>query len=81
MTELRPYLVNGDWRTGQGSFEVKNPYDDQVVAEIAVPTEADVEEAIAAAAAAFHETSRLSVAARSTTSRTASPRRWRRTLG
>ena len=66
MTDLRPYLVNGEWRTGQGSFEVKNPYDSQVVAEIAVPTETDVEEAVATAAAVFHETSRLSVAARST---------------
>ncbi|HYJ59828.1 MAG TPA: aldehyde dehydrogenase family protein [Actinomycetota bacterium] len=66
MTDLRPYLVNGEWRTGQGSFEVKNPYDSQVVAEIAVPTETDVEEAVATAAAIFHETSRLSVAARST---------------
>jgi len=66
MTELRPYLVNGQWRTGEGSFEVKSPYDESVVAEIAVPTEADVEEATATAAAVFHETRKLSVAARST---------------
>jgi aldehyde dehydrogenase (NAD+) len=64
MTELRPYLVNGEWRTGEGSFEVKNPYDDSVVAQIAIPTEADVEEASARAAEVFHETTRLSVAAR-----------------
>jgi acyl-CoA reductase-like NAD-dependent aldehyde dehydrogenase len=64
MAELRPYLVNGEWRTGEGSFEVKNPYDDSVVAQIAIPTEADVEEASARAAEVFHETSRLSVAAR-----------------
>jgi acyl-CoA reductase-like NAD-dependent aldehyde dehydrogenase len=62
---LRPYLVNGEWRTGDGSFEVKNPYDDSVVAEIAVPTEADVEEAAATAAATFPVSSRLSVAERS----------------
>lgn len=62
----RPYLVNGEWRTGDGSFEVRNPYDDSVVAEIAVPTEADVEEATATAAATFEESKRLSVAARST---------------
>ena len=61
---LHPYLVNGQWRTGRGSFEVKNPYDDSVVAEIAVPTEADVEEATATAAATFQESQRLSVAAR-----------------
>ena len=66
MSEIRPYLVNGQWRTGQGTFSVKNPYDDSVVAEIAVPTEADVEEATATAAATFHEAARLSVAARST---------------
>jgi aldehyde dehydrogenase (NAD+) len=65
MTELRPYLVNGEWRTGEGSFAVKNPYDDSVVAEIAVPTDDDVEEATATAAATFQESSRLSVAARS----------------
>ena len=43
-----------------------NPFDDSVVAQIGVPTADDVEEATAAAAAAFAETKRLSVAARST---------------
>jgi len=63
---VRPYLVNGNWRTGEGTFEVKNPFDDSVVAEIGVPTAADVEEAAATAAATFQEAKRLSVAARST---------------
>jgi len=63
---VRPYLVNGQWRTGEGTFEVKNPFDDSIVAEIGVPTADDVEEAIATAAAAFQETKQLSVAARST---------------
>ena len=62
---VRPYLVNGEWRTGEGTLTVTNPYDDVVVAEIGVPTQADVEEATAAAAATFSESSRLSVAARS----------------
>ena len=35
---VRPYLVNGEWRTGDGTFEVKNPYDESLVAEIAIPT-------------------------------------------
>lgn len=61
---VRPYLVNGEWRTGEGTFEVKSPFDDAVVAEIAVPTEADVEEAAATAHATFAESKRLSVAAR-----------------
>ena len=61
---VRPYLVNGQWRTGEGTFEVKSPYDDAVVAEIAVPTEADVEEAAATAHSTFAASKRLSVAAR-----------------
>ena len=47
---VRPFLVNGEWRTGEGSFEVHSPYDDAVVAEIGVPGADDAEEAIAAAA-------------------------------
>jgi acyl-CoA reductase-like NAD-dependent aldehyde dehydrogenase len=62
---VRPYLVNGQWRTGDGTFEVKNPFDDSLVAEIGVPNAEDVEEAIATAAATFPEASRLSVAQRS----------------
>ena len=55
MTDIRPFLVNGEWRTGEGTFEVKSPYDDSVVAELGVPTAADVEEAIATAAETFEE--------------------------
>jgi acyl-CoA reductase-like NAD-dependent aldehyde dehydrogenase len=62
---VRPYLVNGEWRTGEGTFEVHSPFDDGVVAEIGVPTEADVEEAVATAAATFEESRRLPVWARS----------------
>ena len=62
---VRPYLVNGDWRTGKGTFEVHSPFDDGVVAEIGVPTEADVEEAVATAAATFEESKKLPVWARS----------------
>src|SRR5436189_1170687 len=62
---VRPYLVNGEWRTGEGTFEVKSPFDDSVVAEVAVPTAADVEEAMATAASAFEESKKLPVWARS----------------
>jgi acyl-CoA reductase-like NAD-dependent aldehyde dehydrogenase len=61
---VRPYLVNGDWRTGEDSFEVKSPYDDSVVAEIGVPSDAEVEEAAATAEATFEESSRLPIHAR-----------------
>src|SRR4029077_983422 len=50
---VRPFLVNGEWRTGEGTFEVHSPYDDTVVAEIGVPTAEDVEEAVATAAETF----------------------------
>ena len=56
--------MNGEWRTGDGSFEVHSPYDDSVVAEIGVPTEADVEEAAATAHETFEESSKLPVHAR-----------------
>src|SRR5712691_748419 len=62
---VRPYLVSGDWRTGEGSFEVKSPFDDGVVAEIGIPTAADVEEATATASATFEESKHLPVHARS----------------
>jgi aldehyde dehydrogenase (NAD+) len=65
MAEIKPFLVNGEWRTGDGTFEVRNPFDDEVVAELGVPTEADVEDAVATAAATFEESPKLSVAARS----------------
>jgi acyl-CoA reductase-like NAD-dependent aldehyde dehydrogenase len=57
-------LVNGEWRTGQETFEVKNKFDGSVAAEVGVPTEADVEEAVSAAAAAFAESRHLPVHAR-----------------
>ncbi|HEY3264533.1 MAG TPA: aldehyde dehydrogenase family protein [Actinomycetota bacterium] len=61
----KPYLVAGEWRTGEGTFEVKSPFDDDVVAEIGVPTPQDVEEATATAVATFAESRRLPIHARS----------------
>ena len=74
---VRPYLVNGEWRTGEGTFEVKSPYDDSVVAEIGVPTAADVEEATATAAETFEESRHLPGrgALRGARSHLAAPRR------
>ncbi|CAN5694039.1 aldehyde dehydrogenase family protein [soil metagenome] len=64
MTETRPFLVNGQWRTGEGTFEVHSPYDDAVVAEIAVPTADDVEEAARVADETFGDSTDLPVWAR-----------------
>ena len=61
---VRPFLVNGEWRTGEGSFEVRSPYDDASSPRSACPTEADVEEAIATAAETFEESQHLPVHAR-----------------
>src|SRR5437870_3399188 len=63
--DARPYLVNGEWRTGEGTLEVKSPFDDSVVAEVGVPTAADVEEAMATAASTFEQSKKLPVWARS----------------
>jgi acyl-CoA reductase-like NAD-dependent aldehyde dehydrogenase len=62
--EIRPYLVAGEWKTGPESFEVKSPYDGEVVATVGSPTDGDVEAAIAGASDAFDETRKLPIHAR-----------------
>ena len=59
--EDKKYLVAGDWRTGSGSFEVKSPFDDEVVARVSSPTDADVEDAVRSAHEAFEETRKLPI--------------------
>jgi acyl-CoA reductase-like NAD-dependent aldehyde dehydrogenase len=61
----KPFFVNGEWRTGEGTFEVMSPFDQSVVAELGVPTASDVEEAIRTAAETFEESRTLPVHARS----------------
>ncbi|MGH2657736.1 MAG: aldehyde dehydrogenase family protein, partial [Actinomycetota bacterium] len=59
MTEVRPYVVAGETRTGDEPFEVTSPFDGSVVARVGTPTDADLEAALAAAARTFEEESRL----------------------
>jgi len=59
MTEITPYRVAGEERAGEETFEVKSPYDGEVVATVATPTEADVETALQAAHDAFPDTRAL----------------------
>lgn len=59
MSETRPYYVAGEARTRAETFEVKSPHDGSLVAEVASPTDEDVEEALRKAADAFEETRRL----------------------
>lgn len=58
---IKPFLVNGEWRTGDGVLEVRNPYDQSLVAEVGLPTAQDLEDATAAAVEGFKETKDLPV--------------------
>jgi acyl-CoA reductase-like NAD-dependent aldehyde dehydrogenase len=61
---IRPFYVAGEWRTGDGTLEVKSPYDGSLVAEVGVPTDGDVEKAVAKAAETFEESRKLPAHAR-----------------
>ena len=61
MAEVKPYLVAGEWRAHDQSFEVTSPYDGKVVARVASPSADDMESAIAAAAEAFEESRKLAI--------------------
>ena len=65
MSEPKRYLVAGEWKTSDDVFEVKSPYDDEVVARVAKPGSQDVERAVQGAADVFDETRKLPVHARS----------------
>jgi aldehyde dehydrogenase (NAD+) len=58
---VRPFYVGGEWRTGQGSFDVTSPFDGSVVAEVGVPTDQDVEDAVTGATSVFRESRHLPV--------------------
>jgi acyl-CoA reductase-like NAD-dependent aldehyde dehydrogenase len=56
MTEVTPFWIAGKQVTGTDSYEVHSPYDGRLVATVSVPTEEQVEQAVAAAAAVAKET-------------------------
>ncbi len=60
MAEKRPYYVGGEWKQSDKPLEIVNPYDGSIAGVTSRATEADVEQAIAAAERAFRETRRLS---------------------
>ncbi|MFQ5957532.1 MAG: aldehyde dehydrogenase family protein, partial [Candidatus Brocadiales bacterium] len=53
------FLVAGEWRDSKESLEVRSPYNGQVIGTTYRPAEADVEDAISAAAMAAKETDLL----------------------
>ena len=54
-SDIVPFWLAGRRQTALDSFEVRHPYDGRVVARVAIPTEAHVEEAVAAATAVAAE--------------------------
>jgi aldehyde dehydrogenase (NAD+) len=64
MTDVKRFLVAGEWRDSSETFEVKSPFDGKVVARVASPSAADIESAIAGAAATFDEARKLPIHAR-----------------
>jgi acyl-CoA reductase-like NAD-dependent aldehyde dehydrogenase len=59
-----PYLVAGDRRIGEDTFEVSSPYDGSLVAEVGSPPDDHVEEAVVRATETFEESRTLPVHAR-----------------
>jgi len=63
-TEPRSFWLAGRPATGSDSFPVTNPHTGEVIARVSVPTDGQVEEAVAAAYAAVPATTALTAAAR-----------------
>jgi aldehyde dehydrogenase (NAD+) len=59
MTDVQGFWLAGRLVTGEQTFEVRHPYDGREVATVSVPTDAQVEEAVAAAAAVAAEAAAL----------------------
>ena len=64
MADTKGFLVAGEWKTTPDTFEVTSPYDGEVVATVATPSDDDVERAVQAASDAFAETRILPLHAR-----------------
>src|SRR5438132_496158 len=62
--DVRPFWLAGRLATGDAVLPVVHPFDGSLVATVSVPTEAQVEDAVAAAHAVRNEAARLSVATR-----------------
>jgi len=65
MTDPRPFLVGGEWRTSDDILDVRFPYTNEVVGRVCQATEQDLEDAITAAERGFEITRKLPSHARS----------------
>ena len=61
---IRPFYLSGKPTHGTDSFEVRNPYDGRLIAEVSVPTDDQVEQAVADLAAVRAESQALPAHAR-----------------
>ncbi len=52
MQESRPFLVHGQWKSGERSAPVVDPFTGKLIAQVIQATEADVDEAIASTSSA-----------------------------
>jgi aldehyde dehydrogenase (NAD+) len=59
MTEITPFWLAGHATTAEETFEVRSPYDDRHLATVAIPTQDQVQQAIAAADAVRREAQAL----------------------
>jgi aldehyde dehydrogenase (NAD+) len=64
MADAKGFLVAGEWKSATETFDVASPYDGEVVATVATPSDDDVERAVQAASDAFAETRVLPLHAR-----------------
>jgi acyl-CoA reductase-like NAD-dependent aldehyde dehydrogenase len=64
MPDTKDFLVAGEWRSGDDTLEVTSPYDGELVARVAKPSQDDVERAVQAAADVFEEARKLPLHAR-----------------
>ena len=66
-TEPRSFWLAGRPATGSDSFSVTNKFTGEVIADVSIPTDAQVEEAVAAAHAAVPVAGSLPVSVAATT--------------
>ncbi|MBI3355526.1 MAG: aldehyde dehydrogenase family protein [Nitrospirae bacterium] len=64
MQEPRPFLVHGQWKQGDGTARVVNPFNGQVIADVVQATESDVEQAAASTSGTAATMSKLPAHAR-----------------
>ena len=55
MLKNYPLYINGKWVEKKETYEVINPFNDEVVAHLSKPDKSDIEEAVVSAEKGFHK--------------------------